>query len=142
MKKTEICNHCGGDYVPKRRGVQKFCSNSCRSRFWQLKQPVRKDTAVTEAKKSELPEIKSEPKNESMSWAGIGNTAVGIGLYELLKKLLTAENNKLVKKKDLDELKSLIMGKRYFPVNNYLKDNIGRKPYFDIETGNVEYLFL
>ncbi|WP_460615753.1 hypothetical protein [Hymenobacter seoulensis] len=28
---TLVCRHCHKDYVPAKRGTQKFCSGSCRS---------------------------------------------------------------------------------------------------------------
>ncbi|MBD0831630.1 hypothetical protein [Aestuariibaculum sediminum] len=145
MKKIEICQHCGDDYVPKRRGAQKFCSGSCRSRHWYEKQPQNK---VVE--KNNLPQISEEsltpsevkpeyhPQKVKMSFAGVGNAAAGAAIVEIGKKMFTSTPNIPATKKDIQELKDLLTT-RYFPINNLPYDYIGRAPYFDIETGNVEY---
>jgi len=140
MKKTEICIHCGGDYIPKRRGVQKFCSNSCRSRHWLLKQPQIKVPAITEELKNQLPNIKSEPKKDTMSFAAVGNAAAGVAAVEVAKSIFTPEDNKPATKKDIKEIKSLIAD-RYLPINNLNKDTMGRRPFYDVESGNIVYLY-
>jgi len=40
---------------------------------------------------------------------------------------------------DINELKTIIKGARYFPVNNMDPSEYGECPYFDVETGNVVY---
>ena len=141
MKKTEICKYCGGDYIPKRRGAQKFCSNSCRSRHWKLQQDHLKNTTLQNTEKSQLPIVSNEPQKEQMSMAGIGNAATGAALVELGKNILTSPDNKPATKKDINELRSLINGGRFLPVKNIPKDSYGRIPYYDVETGDVVYLF-
>lgn len=141
MKKTEICIHCGEDYVPKRRGAQKFCSNSCRSRYWYLKQNNNSNNKGIKALKveSENNNKIQPPPSEKMSWAGFGNAAAGAGAFKIVSDLLTPEYKKPATKKDIQEIKSLISGGRYLPVNNGKNDEYGRKPFYDIETGNVVY---
>lgn len=70
-----------------------------------------------------------------MSLAGVGNAAAGAVLVELGKNALgiTAAT-----KKDIQELKSFIKG-RYLPINNLMKDPMGRFPFYDVETGNIVY---
>ncbi|MFL1013206.1 hypothetical protein [Flavisericum labens] len=139
MKKTEICLHCGDDYIPKRRGVQKFCCNSCRSRYWTLKStskpplPQKKDSG-------NLPEKKSKDNKPNMSYAGIGNAALGSLAADGVKSLLTKKENKPASKNDIAELKALLT-KRYFPVNNLPNDQFGKYPHYDMETGNIIYFF-
>ncbi|MCH4553550.1 hypothetical protein [Aestuariibaculum lutulentum] len=148
MKKTEICLHCGDDYIPKRRGTQKFCSNSCRSRYWYEKQPqnsVVEKNNLPNISEENLPttEVKPEiqPKKETMSLSGVGNAAAGTALAHLGMNLLTPNQSKPATKKDIQELKELLTT-RYFPIHNLPYDNLGRAPYFDIETGNVEYFYI
>lgn len=140
MRKHEICHHCGDNYIPKRRGVQRFCSNSCRSRYWFENQ-----------QKNQLPDkslhslsIKTQQekgkKGESMSLAGVGNAAAGAAIVEIGKNMLTAKDNKPATKKDIQELKELFI-ERYLPINNLQYDHLGRAPYYDIDTNNVVYLF-
>lgn len=136
MKKTEICHHCNVDYIPNRRGVQKFCSNSCRSRFWYLKQNFEsKETKV----KNQLKVVEQKSNIDKMSLAGVGNAATGVAVVEIAKNLFTSAENKPVTKKDLQELKAFIKG-RYLLVNNAKKEAYGRFPYYDVVTGNVVYL--
>ncbi|MFT4847625.1 MAG: hypothetical protein ACI83B_000146 [Sediminicola sp.] len=137
MKKTEICLHCNADYTPTRRGVQKFCSKSCKSRYWYLKQNFQTKEVTVSNQSTVAPQ---KLKVETMSFAGVGNAAVGVGAVEVIKNLLTAEPNKPATKKDIQELKALITG-RYLPVNNTGKDSMGRSPFYDVVTGDVEFLF-
>jgi hypothetical protein len=135
MKKTEICLHCNDDYIPKRRGVQKFCSKSCKSRYWYLKQN-KKELKL----ESETGVVTNETKTDKMSWGGVGNSAVGTVLGNAATSLLTAGDNKPATKKDIEDLKSLISD-RYLPVNNLGVDGFGRRPFYDVETGNVEFFY-
>jgi len=135
MKKTEICLHCNDDYIPKRRGVQKFCSKSCKSRYWYLKQNKKELTL-----QSETDVVTNETKADKMSWGGVGNSAVGTVLGNAATHFLTPEDKKLATKKDIEDLKSLISN-RYLPVNNLGVDRFGRRPFYDVETGNVEFFY-
>lgn len=140
MKKTTICNHCGSEYIPKRRGVQKFCSNSCRSRSWLLKQSKTKpNEIIQEQNKILVPTVQSVPKKETVSLAGAANAALGAAAVDLAKHVFTSEDNKNATKRDIKELKSMIKGQRYFEVKNIPKDNYGRTPYYDVETAKIVY---
>lgn len=152
MKETEKCQHCKDDYIPKRRGVQKFCSNSCRSRSWLLQQDKKKEkiekspkfnnpfTKENDKKLSEINKnVKSlknnKPKKEGMTMAGAGESFFGTGAANLVTHLLTDPPTK----NDINELKSIIKGARYFPINNFHQNEHGQFPYYDIETGDVVY---
>ncbi|MFD0836752.1 hypothetical protein ACFQ0I_13315 [Mariniflexile aquimaris] len=78
-------------------------------------------------------------KVDKMSLAGVGNAAAGAAVVEVVKTVFTTQDNKPATKKDLQELKTLITG-RYLPVNKAGKDEYGRSPCYDIETGNVVFL--
>ncbi|MGJ5641395.1 hypothetical protein [Formosa sp. S-31] len=144
MKKHEICRNCGEEYIPKRRGVQKYCSNSCRSSSWQLKQ--KKPQKETSLKPVNPPVVVEEetkeasPEKQGMSLAGVGNNMAGNLSYDMLKSMLTPTENKPASKKDIGELKNLILGSRYLPVNNVPKDKHGRLAFYDVNTGNVVFL--
>lgn len=135
MKKTEICLHCNDDYIPTRRGVQKFCSKSCKSRYWYLKQNYTKE--VTKGT-IENKIVNSNAKVDKMSLAGVGNAAAGVAAVEVVKSIFTTQDNKPATKKDIQELKALITG-RYLLVNNMDSDAFGRSPFYDVNTGNVVY---
>ena len=133
MKKTEICQQCGADYTPKRRGAQKFCNNSCRSRHWQLKQYTEKKDIVIQQDSNPTSQ---KLKVEKMSVAGVANATVGTGVVELAKHALGIAP---ATKKDIQELKTLIKG-RLLRVNNMDNDAYGRSPFYEVQTGNLVYL--
>ncbi len=138
MKRTEICNNCGDDYIPSRRGAQKFCSNSCRSRYWFLKNKTKAPATEIAKASSEVTEIKDK-KSDKMSLAGVGNATAGALVADGLRSFLTKQENKPATKKDITELKALIT-QRYLPINNIENDAIGRNPFYDMETQNVVYI--
>jgi hypothetical protein len=138
MKKTDICHHCNVDYIPTRRGIQKFCSNSCRSRFWYLKQNFES----RESKVKDHPKVvEQKSKDDKMTWSGVGNAFTGAAAVEVAKNIFTPLEKKPATKKDIQELKAFIKG-RYLPIKNAEKDVYGRFPYYDVVTGNVVYLKL
>jgi len=132
MKKEENCKHCGEQYIPKRYGAQKFCSNSCRSRYWYLKQ----NFAVTKLEKPVLPTVvEKKAKVEEMSVAGFGNAFFGSlaanATTELVKKgfaprKVISEENKI--------------DQRYIPVLNLPIRPDGSKPFFDILKKHLIYV--
>ncbi|SDB52202.1 hypothetical protein SAMN03097699_1886 [Flavobacteriaceae bacterium MAR_2010_188] len=72
------CKYCFQDFEPKRRRVQKFCSNSCRSKAHHAKKQakdLKSKTSTLPSKNFEFPKIKKEPKksSETITAAGIGN---------------------------------------------------------------------
>ena len=134
MKKTEICHHCNVDYIPNRRGVQKFCSNSCRSRFWYLKQNF--ESRVTKVN-NQLKVVEQKSNIDEMSLAGVGNAAAGMIAANALKDFLTREENKPATKGDL---KSLSMKLEQFQeIVNMENDVLGRKPFYDSKSKRVVY---
>lgn len=139
MKKTEICKYCGADYVPKRRGAQKFCSNSCRSLNWKNNQTIKEFKVPVVNSIDEKPVLAQNPSlHEKMSLAGIGNAAAGAAVAEIAKNIITPNANKPATKKDIEDLKAFLKS-RYFIVKNMRRDIHGRQSYFDIVTGNIIY---
>jgi hypothetical protein len=138
MRKTNVhdtnnykytCEYCYGKFVPKRRRVQKYCSNSCRSKAYH----VRKNG----------PPLKGVPggvtPTEKMSLAGVGNAAAGTAAVTILANLLTKEENKPATKGDLNKIAETL--KRYHKIINLGADPNGRLPYFDLETKMVVYKY-
>ena len=139
MTKTEICKYCGGDYVPKRRGAQKFCSNSCRSLNWKNNQQIKELKVPAVNSIDEKPVLVQNPSlHEKMSLAGIGNAAAGAAVAEIAKNIITPNANKPATKKDIEDLKAFLKS-RYFLVKNMRRDIHGRQSYFDIVSGNIIY---
>jgi hypothetical protein len=127
------CQYCGKDYKPNRRKKQKYCSNSCRTRAFV----VKKGNVLGLSK----PEIQKKENNkiESMSFAGVGNAAVGTLAINVLSNFLTSEENKPATKKDIKEVKDLLISK-YHIIKNMQPDSFGNLPYYDIESKSVVYL--
>ena len=130
-----ICHNCGKDYVPNRRGVQKYCSNSCRTRAFVLRNSKSKLSLPNDVKKS-ITEKKDLTKIEKMSFAGVGNTVAGVAVVKLAESLFTSETSKPATKKDIKDLEAKII-KRYYPVFNLNKNQNGLVPYFDIESCTI-----
>ncbi|WP_405384051.1 hypothetical protein [Maribacter sp. LLG6340-A2] len=140
MKKIEICTYCGDEYVPKRRGVQKFCSNSCRSLNWKNKQQTKELKVPAVNPIDEKPVLAQKPSSqEKMSLAGIGNAAAGVAAVEMVKDFVTPYSEKPATKKDIEDLKAFLKS-RYLLVRNLRKDPNGKKPYYDVISGNLVYL--
>ncbi|TBN04454.1 hypothetical protein EYD45_07500 [Hyunsoonleella flava] len=138
MKRTEICHNCGDNFIPRRRGVQKFCSNSCRSRYWFLKQ--KENTKIDKLKITPTESVSlTEKKQDKMSFAGVGNATAGSLVADGIKSALTKSENKPATKKDIRELKNLISN-RYLPVYNMEKDVYGRSAFYDVQTKHVIYI--
>ncbi|WP_152556963.1 hypothetical protein [Flavobacterium sp. 83] len=130
-KYSYTCHNCGKDYIPKRRAVQKYCSNSCRTRAFMLRNS-KTGLSVPDIKKKEPTKI------ETMSLAGVGNTVAGVAVVKLAESLFTSEANKPATKSDIKNLEAKII-KRYYPVKNMPLNVNGLKPYFDVNSSTVVY---
>ena len=140
MIKTEICKYCGVDYVPKRRGAQKFCSNSCRSLNWKKNQQFKELKVPAVNSIDEKSVLEQKPSlHKKMSFAGIGNAAAGAAVAEIAKNIITPNANKPATKKDIDDLKAFLKS-RYFLVKNMRRDTQGRPAYYDMITGKVIHM--
>ncbi len=135
------CKYCFKEFEPKRRRVQKYCSDTCRNKAHHAKKPKHVLPAVLE---ESLPatEIKPElkPQKEKVTFAGVTEATTGSLIADSLKAFVTKEENKSATKKDLRELKSLIMGSRYLPVTNLEPNQFGQYPYYDVEIQELVYL--
>lgn len=127
------CNYCSKQYVPKRRKVQKYCSNTCRSKAHFQKNKLSKNMN----NKSQLVNPKNQQK-EKINLAGIGNAAIANVATDTLTRLFTHEDNKPATKGDLKKLISQSKS-RYEKINN-LPMRIDQKvAYFDNEKKEVVY---
>ncbi|WP_027066809.1 hypothetical protein [Maribacter sp. Hel_I_7] len=140
MIKAEICKYCGGDYLPKRRGAQKFCSNSCRSLNWKNNQHIKELKVPAVNSIDEKPVLAQKPSlHEKMSLAGIGNAAAGAAFVDMAKDFVTPYAHKPATKKDIDDLK-VFLKSRYHIVKNMNRDIHGRPAYYDMITGNIIHM--
>lgn len=140
--KLYTCNYCYSEFEPTRRRVQKYCSNTCRSKAYHARKTTT-NTPTTQTNSSISTTLDSPPtetnKIESMSASGVGNATAGALIADGLKSLITSNKNKPATKGDLDDLK-LLLTNRYLPINNMQQDQYGRSPFYDVETRGVVYL--
>lgn len=127
------CQYCGKDYKPNRRKIQMYCSNSCRTRAFVIRNGKRATTIITENKKKDLSKI------EKMSLAGIGNAAAGTLAINLATSLFTSEENKPATRKDLQNLLGNLK-QRYHHIINVPPLQDGKKAFYDMETKCIVYL--
>lgn len=106
------CDYCDKEYLPTRRGVQRFCKPTCRTmshrknkeRLMQLSSPtlIQKENSLLSQQLDNTEEKKM--KVEEVSMAGVGNSLFGMALYDLGKGILKSgqkEENKTLTKGDL-----------------------------------------
>lgn len=130
------CKHCNKLYIPRRYGAQKYCSNSCRSRAFQL----RKAHKISVSKKEEA--SKSDEKKfqqPKINMADISNAALGAAAYDLGKRVFTPSDKQPATRKDIDDLYHKLE-ERYHPVHNAPKRNDGTYAFYDKQTKEVIYL--
>lgn len=123
-----ICNYCGKEYIPKKRGTQKFCKTSCRVNSHKLKKKLESIPAP------QLPNHKNNTGNsyeETVNAAGIINSAIGTGLANGVKAVFTSSENKPATKKDIKDLIFQVQ-ERYQPVKNMRPKPDGSKPFYDM----------
>ena len=136
-KRNYICQNCGLEYIPRRRFVQKYCSNSCRSRAYLLRNEKLGSTLPSVEKKFESVKI------DKISKAGVGNAFLGSllaeGVQTIARKVFENEDNTAATKKDFKEMKELIIN-RFHPILNMAPNPFGNYPFYDSETKSVIYL--
>ena len=127
------CQYCSKEYKPNRRQKQKYCSNSCRTRAFVIRKIKGLNLPSTENKNTE------EKKSETMSWSGVGNAAAGTFAVNIATNLFTKEENKPATKKDIKEVKNLLMT-RYYSIKNVPNRPDGARPFYDLQTQSIVYL--
>jgi pyridoxal/pyridoxine/pyridoxamine kinase len=126
------CDYCRKEFLPTRRNIQKFCSNSCRSKSHHQKTKISKAISISNS------EAKIEKTSiRKMSLAGVGDAAAGTMVVKLAEEFFTHEENKPATKKDLQNLANKIQ--RYHRVKNMQPNFSGQLPYFDMESKQVVY---
>ncbi|MGJ8666717.1 MAG: hypothetical protein ACSHW7_10145 [Patiriisocius sp.] len=117
------CHYCSAKYIPKRRHVQKYCSNSCRVNAFKLRNKSKQN--LPQAKKE-----KNLPPKDKMSLSGVGNAAAGTLAVNLATSLFTKEENKPATKGDIQKLLDKDLNKILL-IRNMPPRFDGAIPYFD-----------
>jgi hypothetical protein len=147
QSKYYICDFCYEQYVPTRRGAQKYCNNSCRSKaYHHRKQQVglsKPETAkmipLNDSNNDQISE-NNKTKVEQISMAGVGNAVLGTFAANVIKSITTNNEDKPATKGDLNHLALILKGRYHFVKNGEQLPN-GKKPYFDMQTNTVVYLW-
>ncbi len=133
------CHYCFKEYVPNRRRVQKYCSSTCRVKAHYLRnktqnKPVKTNTGLAK------PGTKTDgpTKIDKLSLSGVGNAAIANVATDLLKKLLTKEDNKPATRGDIKALLGKVK-ERYIKINNMPRRQDGSQPFFDNVEQKVVY---
>ncbi|WP_296317647.1 hypothetical protein [Winogradskyella sp. UBA3174] len=139
MKELEsyICKYCIKEFEPKRRRVQKYCSDTCRSKAFHARKTNKELT--TKSNDIGIPNNQPTPPSQKMSTAGVGNVVAGVLAINAAKAIFTKEHNKPATKGDLKALSEKLQG-RYHLVKNLQQNSHGQLPYFDLEMNIVVYL--
>lgn len=133
---TYTCAYCSKEYVPRRRKIQKYCSNTCRvkAHFQRNKQiEVKKGNGLSN------PSATKNQNKEKINMAGIGNAAIANIATDTLKSLFTHEDNKPLTKGDFKKLMAQFKN-RYELINNAPMRADGAQAYFDNENKEIVYL--
>ncbi|RIA09386.1 hypothetical protein OE09_1218 [Flavobacteriaceae bacterium MAR_2010_72] len=137
------CKYCFKEFEPKRRRVQKYCSDTCRSKAHHARKTISHLTEKETTKVPEETKPDTKTKIDTVSFAGIGNAMIGNWAADGVKHFLTPTEDKPATRKDLQKLlKTFKLKGRYLPVNNAIKDADGRSAFYDVETGNIVYLYI
>ena len=77
--KLYTCEYCYNEFEPTRRRVQKYCSNTCRSKAYHYRKAVPNTLPASQLKNENISTTStpSKTKTETISAAGIGNAAAG-----------------------------------------------------------------
>ena len=136
--KYYTCKYCFKEFEPKRRRVQKYCSNSCRSSAYQQRKAIQNNTKDNLPKLTDS-DVPQATHKEKISAAGVGNAALGVLAANTAKSLLTPRKNKPATKGDIDLLIEKLGG-RYHLVKNMPPNIHGEYPYYDLLQGILVYL--
>lgn len=140
MKDTKYytCDYCYKEFEPKRRRVQKYCSNSCRSSAYQQRKALKnnKKNAIDNFMESNVPQL---PNKQKITVAGVGNAALGSLAADGVKSILTPRKNKPATKGDIELLLEKL-GNRFHLIQNLPPNLKGEYPYFDLYQGVMVYL--
>jgi hypothetical protein len=135
-KYNYICEYCSKEYMPRRRRIQKYCSNTCRVKaHFQKKARVESkpeiglSTHVTTDKE----------QKQKINLAGIGNAAIANIATDALKRMFTHDDYKPATKGDLKKLLAQFRN-RYEKIENIPRRSDETEAYFDTETKEVVYL--
>lgn len=93
------CQRCGDDFVPTRRGVHKYCSNSCRSIACKKRNKYEYRQYLP-AQTLENVNLISVPNEDKWNWMRTGENAAASGAvatvqYFALKEIITKQTEQI-----------------------------------------------
>lgn len=138
---TYICAYCSKEYTPRRRRVQKYCSNTCRvkAHFYRTKQSSLNTNKEALIVKNSNKSVSESQNKQKINLAGIGNAAIANFATDTLKDWFTSEDQKPATKADLKNMLNEFR-KRYQEISNIPIRPDGSKAFYDNQTKKVVYL--
>ena len=130
-----VCEYCSTAYKPKKRGVQKYCSPSCRVGAHKL----RNKKKLLKNKERESIEEPINRYQDTINAAGIGNAVIGTAIANGAQHLLTHPENRPATRGDIMELATSLKV-RYKPILNMTLKPDGTRPYYDEQRQVVVYM--
>ncbi len=134
--KSYTCAYCYKEFEPKRRRVQKYCSNTCRSKAHHARKNLGTDLSTQTDK---VATGNATNVKDKMTLAGIGNATAGSLIADTLKSYFTKNENKPATVKDLNMLIETLQ-LRYHRIKNGTPDVMGKYPYFDMFTKEIVFM--
>ena len=132
---TYNCLYCHEEYIPKRRHSQKYCSNSCRSKAYHIRNRSNKQQQSPLPQQEKKETIKQE--SEKISIVGVGNAAIGSFLADAIKALLKTPDNTLATKGDIKIILDCIG--QLHKIEDMPPRNDGAIAYFDVFSKRIVY---
>jgi hypothetical protein len=144
--KFYTCHFCKNEYEPTRRKIQKFCSDTCRTKNHYHKNELLKNKLTIPESTTPIvqnQEEKAKQKVEEISLQGVTNSFLGTlaaqGTIEFGKKAFSKPEKKPAKITEIQEQQNK-NNQRYFPIRNMERRFDGALPYFDLATASLIYL--
>jgi hypothetical protein len=133
------CLYCHEEFIPARRHVQKYCSDSCRSKAYHIRKRDEKvkDKSNSLASSDNKPPKQNHKKNSLLKADTIVSAAAANLLAQGIISIFTKDEDKTVTRKDFRQLLEL-QSNRFHRINNLPLEN-GKQPYFDLYKGIVVY---
>lgn len=133
------CHYCFKEYIPTKRGRQKFCTTSCRVACFNANK--NKESKFSNNITSNEVGSQNKKGSSKVNVADIANAAIGHAASSILLNIFTPKSKKPITKQDLDNLKATFQGERYRPILNCPPDAQGQNAYFDLNTNEVIFSF-
>jgi len=135
---TYNCLYCHEEYIPKRRYSQKYCSNSCRSKAYHIRNRSNKKQQSPLPQQEKTETIKQE--TEKVTLAGVVTAITGSILSDMIQTLYKTPDNKSATKGDIKlVLDYILQVRQLYKIEDGPTGSNGEIAYFDIFSKRIVY---